>query len=65
MRQGLERPLQLDAESISLTVTIGIAAGDTAATSDELLAHADAAVRSGKAQGGSCHAVFDESMRPG
>jgi diguanylate cyclase (GGDEF)-like protein/PAS domain S-box-containing protein len=62
--QELRRPIAIDGRSIAVGGSIGIAlAGGRDAVTDDLLAHADAAMYEAKAQGKDRLAIFEPSMR--
>ena len=60
----LRRPIDIGGQTIIVGASIGIAlAGGRDAVTDDLLAHADAAMYEAKAQGKNRLAVFESSMR--
>ena len=60
----LRRPIELEGRSIVITPSIGITlATESDREADDLLAHADAAMYTAKAEGKARCAVFDPSMR--
>ncbi len=60
----LRRPIDIGGQTITMGASIGIAlAGGRDAVTDDLLAHADAAMYEAKAQGKNRLAVFELSMR--
>ena len=60
----LRRPIDIGGQTITVGASIGIAlAGGRDAVTDDLLAHADAAMYEAKAQGKNRLAVFESSMR--
>ena len=61
--RSFEQPLVVDQRAISQTISVGVAAGESAADSAELFVNADRALREAKVQGRDVHVTFDESLR--
>jgi diguanylate cyclase (GGDEF)-like protein len=59
----LRRPIELSSHSISVSISIGIAFGDTTKSSEQLLSEADAAMFEAKAAGKDRVQIFQDSMR--
>jgi diguanylate cyclase (GGDEF)-like protein/PAS domain S-box-containing protein len=59
---ALHEPVTIDARHLTLTASIGIAYGDKASDTDELLRNADLAMYNAKAQGKNCRRVFTPEM---
>jgi diguanylate cyclase (GGDEF)-like protein/PAS domain S-box-containing protein len=64
LAEDLRKPIEVDGRAIVVGVSIGIAMADgPGIDTDDLLAHADAAMYVAKSLGRGRHAVFDPAMR--
>ncbi|HUZ19390.1 MAG TPA: EAL domain-containing protein [Acidimicrobiales bacterium] len=58
----MRHPVEVDGRAIVLSVSVGVAIGDVATTSEELLSQADSAMYAAKSNGRDRFEVFERSM---
>lgn len=63
MMRGLQQPIAYDAESIPVTISVGIARAQSGTAADQLFKDADIALYEAKGEGRNRFVLFDRAMR--